>query len=179
MHAIFEELRDALQLVVVDIGAGGDKYKIAIDERISNKDKCLPLKIDADFIWKIDKLAERKNDTYIFSDYFNIRDERYKMRLYCQWRFGAGKDVKICLLIYADETDADLRWPFERGVTVSITNQDMPQVRKAVTNQCRIVKPSNNCYQQSSAFKFSYIDLSNEGLLLGNNMIVNCAIDTQ
>lgn len=139
----------------------------------------LPLQIDADFVWRIYELDNDQGSRCIESEYFNFRAERYKMRLYCEWRLSI--DVGINLRIYPGESDADLQWPFQRRVTVTITNQQCPGVRRAVTNPYRIEKPGNdNCtFESSDQFTFVYKDLLHAGLLLGNCLIVNCAIDNK
>lgn len=168
---IFE---DTLQLAITAIGAGRNECRLLIDERMADVENCLPIKINTDFLWQIDQLVERKNGAEIFGEYFNVR---YKMRLLCDWRHNGSNDVCIFLCIYVGESDEDMQWPFERYVTMMITNPQSPNAHRAITNECSIDKPTNNDCQYSDHFTFLYSDLSNAGLLLGNNMIVNCAID--
>lgn len=155
---------------------------MVINEKIADIKKCLEVMIDADFVWAIDKLSERPNATSIDSEYFKVREEQYKMRLSCGWRQNYGKDVHVYLNIYPDENDADLPWPFERRVTMTITNRHSPNVHRTVTKQCRIARPPYNLfykYQWSAAFTFLHCDLAHAGLLKNDNMIVNCFIDNQ
>lgn len=177
MYAIFEELRDELQLAVTNFGSGRDEYQLAINKGMATFEGYFPLKIEADHVWIIDKLREKTNSTWIWSEYFHVRQERYKMRLWCYWRSNDGKDVNVYLYIYSGEIDAHLQWPFERRVTITVTNQLNPKVHRAITKQCRIEKQPNNEYYSSHPFTFSYSDLYNAGLLLCNYMIVNCVID--
>lgn len=174
---LFEEWRDLVKLAVATIGAEIEEYRLVIDERLAEIEKSLLMKIDTDFIWKIDELAERAYGNVIYSDYFHVHEERYKMRLYCDWLCNYGNDVRIYFSIYASENDEDLPWPFERNITVTITNQESPKVHKTVTIQCRISRPQYNYHRYSEPFIFLHSDLSNAGLLLGNNMIVKCIID--
>lgn len=164
---------------MTNIGVCRDEHILAIDERISEMEKCLPIKIDVDFIWKIDRLAERKNYIGIWSEYFNVRNERYKMRLSCGWRWNNGENVIIYLDIHPGQCDGVLQWPFERRVTITITNRHIPNMHKTITKQCRIARPPNSSYRNSDPFIFSYLDLSNTKLMLGNKMVVNCVIDNQ
>lgn len=173
---IFKEWRESLNLAVAAIGAGREEYRLLIDKRMAKVEKCLPMKIDADFIWKIDRLAERVAGTPVDSEYFNIRAERYKMRLCCEWRYNKSTEVGIYLRIYSDKNDEGLQWPFQRRVTIMINNHQCQHVYRAITNQCRIEKPPNNEYRSSDSFTFQHSDLTNAGVLLGNNMIVNCSV---
>lgn len=158
------------------IDPNGDTYRSQIDARLAGMEMCLKKKIDfADFVWAIDKLTQRANDTLIESDYFIGSTERYKMRLSCDWRGNSGKEVRLYLRIYFGENDAFLRWPFERRVTIIITNKDSPHVHRGITNLCRIGKPTSN-YRSSDPFTFMHSELFNAGLLLGNCMAVQCTI---
>lgn len=180
MFGNFEEQCDALQLAMTAIGTERNEYRLEVDGKIENVEKCLARKIDCkDFIWTIDRLTERKNGTWIDSEYFNIRTERYKMRLGCYWRYGGGDAVWIQLLVYADEDDANLRWPFERRVTIPMSNNASPNVRRDITNQCQMEKPPITDYRWSDLFTFSHRDLSNAGLLLGNRINVKCIVDNE
>lgn len=179
---IFKECYDGQQLEVTTICAGSNEHGLLIDETTTNIEKCLPKRIDADFVWALEKLAERAFSTSVNSVYFNLREEQYKLRLNCGWRQNYGKDVNVYLCIYPQESNTDLQWPFDRHVTITITNPQSPNVVRAVTKQCRIAKPPFNLfykYQWSDPFTFSYNDLAHAGLLLNNNMIVNGFIDDQ
>lgn len=157
-----------------DIGTKGDPIRAEIDSGKANVEKCLARKTDADFVWMIEGLSERADGDWMWGEYFNGPTELDK-RLSCHWRSHTDSDdVWIYLNIYRTEGDADLQWPFDKRVTILICNEDSENVRKAL-NPCWISSPSNNDYL-SAPFKFSYIDLSKAGLLLGNHMTVKCRI---
>lgn len=164
---------------MAEIGAERDEYRLVKVQKMQDDlDNHAPMRANADFVWKIDKLAERADGTRIDSEYCNVRTERYKMRLSCGWRYVDGKFVQIYLRIYPSECDADLKWPFIRRITVTITNQQSPTAHKSVIKNCQITRPPNKYreYQCCAPFTFVYSDLSNAGLLLGNSMVVNCVI---
>lgn len=172
---IVEEWLDASAYVTAD----NDKYQMAIDARIAAMEKrCWSVKIDdVQYRWEIDRLTENTNCTSMCSENFSVGAERYKMRLACGWRFNEGRDVNVFLYIYAGERDDELQWPSERRITMTITNRERPRDHRTITNRCRIEKPANNDYRYSGPFVFGYSDLSDAGLLLGDCMIVKCAID--
>lgn len=174
-----KEWREALRLAIANIGAGRGEYRLMDDGEIAGVGKCLPVKINADFIWKIDRIAERSNDATIYSEHFNIREGRYKMRLRCDWRFDNDREVRLYLCIYHGKNDRRLEWPYDKHVTVTITNPQSPHMHRAVTNQCVIVKPSIYHEYLSIPFTFDYTDLSDAGLLLGDHMVVNYAVNDQ
>lgn len=148
-----------------------------IDSRIAALAKCVPIKIDANFVWAIDQLAERTNGMSIGSGSFAIHKEPYKMGLRCEWRCTEGKEVRIYLGNYF-ANNTTVKWPFERRVTITITNEQCPRAYRAITNNCRISKgPKYDEYRYSDPFIFLYSDLSDVGLLLNNHLIVSCTID--
>lgn len=173
---LFQEGCDALHVAVAAFGVGIDKYRLDVDGRIDDVERCLARKIDGDFVWTIDRLAERTNDSLIDSAYFRQCAERYKMRLSCDWRCFGDDGVWISLYIHAGDSDEYLRWPFDRHVTISISNDHRPNVHRSITKRCRIDKPPNDNYRISDAFTFCHSDLSAAGLLLGDRMIVECVV---
>lgn len=173
MSVPFEEWRDALQLSGVSIGTNIDAYRLEIAARIADVEKCLAMKVDADFVWTIDRLG---NSDYFESEYFHGLSQRRLMRLLCDWRCDGGDYVLIYLRFHCGKKDTDLQWPFDRRVTITITNKESPTAYRAVTDRCLIVKPPHKSYLDSDAFTFTYIDLSNAGLLLGNRVTVQCTI---
>lgn len=85
--------------------------------------------------------------------------------------------MRIYLRIYPGMSDKDLRWPFIRLVTISISNRNIPNERRAITNQSWINTPSYHLYSWSKAFNFNHGDLSDAGLFLGYQMVVKCSVD--
>lgn len=174
---IFQEWQKALQQAATATGTDRDKYQLRIDTRIGAMEKCLPLKIDANFVWTIDQLAERANDTSICNGNFYVNS--YYLNLRCEWRCNEGKEMRIFLGAYF-VSETTLKWPFERHVTITITNKQCPRAYRAITNPCRIPIPTKVfTYEYSDPFIFIHSDLSNVGLLLSNHLTVSCTVDKE
>lgn len=166
---MFEESHDALQLAVEADG----RYRLEVDARIAAVERRLARKIDADFAWTIDGVVElRETVGYVESDCFHGGTERYKMQLNCDWCYMG--ELWIYLRIYGDD---DLPWPFDRSVTITITDEVDPLERLQAHKMCQVQKPiNNNTYLWSAPFEFHYRELGHDRLLLGNRLIVQCVV---
>lgn len=173
MPSIFEEGRQALQLAVAAINSDGRRYRLEFDTGLAGVEKCLIRKIDADFVWIVDLMAKKDNNNHLHSECFNVRGERYKMRLSYQEIFYCEYGLSyLCIIVC--ENDATLRWPFEKRVTISISNRNSPNVYRSITNYCRVGQPNDKDYRGNDTFIFDHSDLTNAGLMQGNHIIVDC-----
>lgn len=169
-----QECHDTLQLAVTAIGAADDKCRLEKEERMADMGKSLAMKIDVDFEWTIDRLADRIKVTLFDSGYFYGRKQRYKMFLSSNWCCNVN-DVIVYLRICTGESDIGLQWPFERYVTMSISNRGISHVDRIITDRCTISKPSGSS-QTSGAFTYSHAGICSSGLMKDCCVTVKCII---
>ena len=126
---------------------------------------------------KIDNFEERKNKNEIVeSEYFYDKYEPYKLSLRIETnpRFD-GDYLHIYLLVWHDDRNEGLTWPFKRNVDINLINQDKSIPRAQKTS---MEKPANNSCRYSDAFSFHYSELNDQQLLTNDCITVRCYLRT-